>query len=359
MSSHFSEFDVRNGLWSAFGVPDYAPEWVVTIVATLVLGGLVVLPLLWFVNYASFKINADLQARVGPNRAGFAGMGQGFADGVKLLQKGHYLTPFHFVSLSVLIVFGFISLPFSEFQIWNRSELAVLLPLWMFITLSVLFIWIGMKAKGPALSSIRAVIQMISGAVPAFLCLISLLVITQNLAWESIVKHQGFSPVYWNVLTSPSAPILFLVFMGSGWVLTLSAPLEGGAFGSEIKGGLESMFAGGDLALFLFFREFLTFLWATFGVLLFLGAWCLPLRLEEQIQSPLVLFFLQSFWVGIKATALCILMKIITSASPRLRSDQITQICWRLFCPVVALCLVVHMLWFQWRVSWGSAMWGN
>ena len=64
------------------------PPWAVAVIAITFLHGAVIVPSAVVFNYLDRKITADLQARVGMNRAGPHGIGQFMADLLKLLEKG-------------------------------------------------------------------------------------------------------------------------------------------------------------------------------------------------------------------------------------------------------------------------------
>src|SRR4051812_42267593 len=74
--------------WSnSIGLPSETPEWIYALFALICTYCLVIVPSAGLMAYCDRKLSADLQARVGPNRAGPAGLLQPLADLLKHLQK--------------------------------------------------------------------------------------------------------------------------------------------------------------------------------------------------------------------------------------------------------------------------------
>src|SRR4051812_6865443 len=71
----------------ALGILNEMPLWFHSLLALIFTCCFVVIPSAAVLSYMDRKISADLQARVGPNQAGPAGILQPVADLLKLLQK--------------------------------------------------------------------------------------------------------------------------------------------------------------------------------------------------------------------------------------------------------------------------------
>src|SRR5690606_2900022 len=101
---------------------------------------------------------------------------------------------------------------------------------------------------------------------------------------SAIAASQGFLPTQWNV-ANPFQLIAFVVFLLSGLVLLSLPPLDGTSAATE--GSPETAFglSGWRLGIWRMSRFYGFFLWTLVSVVLYLGAWRLPLSFEEALKG--------------------------------------------------------------------------
>src|SRR3954454_19544048 len=230
------------------------------------------------------KVIADMQTRIGPNRAGPAGVLITLADGVKLFFKEGITPtlaerPVYLIApiLAMLPAFlAFAVIPFGTgvtiagrfvpFQVANLN-VGVLWVLAMG-SLMVYGIVLAGWASGsnyPLLGSIRSSAQMISYEVGMGLAIVAVVMYSGTLNLNGIVAAQD---KIWNVL--PQFPA-FLIYAIAGLAETNRPPFDLPEAESELVAGYHTEYSGTKFAMF-FLGEYLhTITVSAIAVTLFLG----------------------------------------------------------------------------------------
>lgn len=335
------------------------PDWVHAVLALICIYCWVVVPCGGLMFYLDRKISADLQARVGPNRAGPAGLFQPVADLLKLLQKEarkewswreNFWLSVHTMALySTLAV-----MPLGSMALLVDTEMSAFVPFWSALVLALGTMLLGLsQGSVPGwFGGIRVAAQTLAGAFPALIALLCAGARAGNFRWSILANCQGFSPWAWTFLSNPFQFIAFIVFVISGLVLLAIPPLDGGLSMSDIHGGVSSHLFGRRLSLFHFGRFFGFFFWSIISVVLFLGAWVLPHQLSEGLRSQGAYRFLaliELLWLLMKTFALMLLITWVARVNPRSRVDQITDFAWKVLSPFSLVALVGASIWAGWR----------
>jgi NADH-quinone oxidoreductase subunit H len=340
-------------LWrSVLHLPEATPAFLVAMFALMFLLFIVVVPFSALVGFLDRKLVADLQARVGPNRVGAAGALQPVADLLKLLQKPALYSSSRPSELGLLLTFFAILLstlallPLSSRGILLDTDFSVLVPLWACVAASVVAILLGEDQGVPSarLAGLRVWVQTISGVFPALLCLLAVGVETGGFRWSTILEKQGASPLSWNFVYSPFAFLAFSVFAFSGVVLT-------GAHPWASLEGLAPRLGGARYTLFSFSRFYLRFMWQALTVALFLGGPKLPAILIEPLLHggwSGAVFFLELAYMLIKILVFGSIIRLLVTVTPSVRTEQVTDLCWKVLTPAGLIALVGSALW-----GWG------
>jgi NADH-quinone oxidoreductase subunit H len=168
----------------------------ITVIVILAVFGL----LFAYLTLAERKILGRIQNRPGPNRTGWFGLLQPFADGVKALTKEdtvprdadqvlHYLAPVILVSLSLL---GFAVIPFGRHVVPVELDSAVL---FFFAAsagteLAVFMAGWASRNKYSLLAAMRALAQLISYELPLLLSFVPVIMLAGTLSTTEIVAAQ-------------------------------------------------------------------------------------------------------------------------------------------------------------------------
>ncbi len=318
-------------------VTPWAAVIAIALVAVFIFG---VLPSLYFYSYLQRKWVSDLQARVGPNRAGPAGVFQPIALAMmNLLKRGdqevgifspewiwfHIRNAILFSSLALLPIGGALALV--------NTDLSTFLVFWVILATTLCTFFLGSAQRGGLglLGASRETAQMLAGMIPAMFCLLLVSSQAPGLSWRGVSEVQGFFPHEWLILRSPGLFLAFPIFLMSGMVMMGVHP-----FGPS--NAAVSLFSGRALLLIRFSRIYAFFVWSMMASVLFLGSWRLPEGLES---GGVLTALLQTSWVFIKAVTVMLGSTLIASVLPGWRSDQTVQFSWIVLAPLALLLLLV------------------
>jgi NADH-quinone oxidoreductase subunit H len=303
---------------------------------------------------AERRVSAFMQNRYGPNRVGWEGFLQPFADVVKLVFKEdivptnaiksiHTLAPMIsiFVALTTIAVVPFghqielfgkvIPLQITDINIGVLYILA-LTSLGVYgITLSG---W-SSNSKYSLFGGIRSSAQMISYELSMGLSIVGVVLITGSLSLQDIVLHQyGWK---WNMILQPLGFIIFLV---ASFAETNRAPFDLPEAEPELVGGYHTEYSSMKFALF-FLAEYANMIVASAVIAtLYLGGWQFP-YLQDFGLPPMVVSILQMLTFAAKVAFLIFFFIWVRWSLPRFRYDQLMNLGWKVMLPLSILNIIV------------------
>lgn len=304
--------------------------------------------------YAERRVSAFMQNRYGPNRVGWEGLLQPFADVVKLVFKEdivpanavksiHTLAPMIsiFVALTTIAVVPFghqielfgrvIPLQITDVNIGILYILA-LTSLGVYgITLSG---W-SSNSKYSLFGGIRSSAQMISYELSMGLAIVGVVLLTGSLSLQEIVLHQyGWK---WNIILQPLGFIIFLV---ASFAETNRAPFDLPEAEPELVGGYHTEYSSMKFALF-FLAEYANMIVASAVITtLYLGGWQFP-YLQDFGLPPMVVSILQVLTFCAKVAFLIFFFIWVRWSLPRFRYDQLMNLGWKVMLPLSILNIIV------------------
>jgi NADH-quinone oxidoreductase subunit H len=302
-----------------------------------------------FLVWIERKVVADMQNRVGPDRAGPFGILQTVADGVKLIFKenvtprrvefGLYIAAPILALIPALLIFMVIPIgrPFMigdrEIQLvgadLNIGVLYILALSSMAVYAIVLAGW-SSGSKYPLLGSVRASAQMISYEAAMGLALVPVIIFTGTTSLTGIVDAQagetlGFLGV-WNVVLIPS----FIIFFIAGVAETNRPPFDLVEAESEIVGGYHTEYSGFRFALFFLAEYINMFNISAITVTIFFGGWHGP-----TFGTPdWISWIFPIFWFLAKTLFFVFVFVWVRASLPRMRYDQLMSFGWKRLIPV-------------------------
>jgi len=279
-----------------------------------------------FLTLLERKVLGYIQIRKGPNKVGFIGILQPFADAVKLFTKEqtfpflsnfriYYFSPVMnlFISLFLWMIIPFISV-FLNFN----------LSLLFFLRVSSLGVYTIMIAGWSSNSSysllggLRSVAQTISYEVRLALILMSFIFLILNLNLMDFFFYQSYC---WFIFLCLPLSYIWII---SGLAETNRTPFDFAEGESELVSGFNVEYRRGRFAM-IFLAEYARILFIRMiRVMLFMGGDL------NSFMFFLKLVFISFLWIWVRGTL------------PRFRYDKLIYLAWKSFLP----CSLNYLLMF-------------
>jgi NADH:ubiquinone oxidoreductase subunit H len=342
------------------GLPSGLPQWFIVTLALFSIFVFIIVPSTAFLVYIERKFGADLQARVGPNRAGPAGILQPLVDLLKLLEKDtdHYPSRREefWLGVQAMALYSTVAvIPLGSTVLLVNTDMSAFMPFLAVLVLGLGTMLLGLSqgAVPGWFGGLRMAGQTLAGAFPAMVTLLCVGVRAGGFRWSTIASSQGASPFSWAIFSDPFQFFAFAVFVVSGLVLLSVPPFEGGLSVSDIHGGVAAHLHGRFYSLFRMGRSYGFFLWCVIAAVLFLGAWNLPPSISKMLLDSEAFHLIQALELGVllmKTFALMLIVIWVARVNPRVRADQITDLSWKILSPLSLVALTGTAIWMGWRV---------
>ncbi len=315
-----------------------------------------------FSTYFERKVIGSMQARVGPNRVGPMGLGQPFADVIKLVIK-EIVVPsssnkFLFVIAPLLSLIPALAtwavIPLNDsFVIADiNAGLLYVLALTSVGVYGVILAGWATNSKYAFLGAMRSAAQIVAYEIAMGFALVGVLMAAGSLNLGDIVRAQEGG--IWNWFLIPLLP-LFLVYWISGVAETNRAPFDVAEGESEIVAGFHVEYSGVAFALFFLAEYANMVLISALTAIFFLGGWASPfegigfLSFMENIPVLSLLVTGGFHWLFIKIAFFMYSYFWYRATFPRYRYDQIMRLGWKVFIPVTIVWIFVEgiMAWMR------------
>jgi len=310
----------------------------------------IVLPLLIGVAYLTFferKVIGFIQLRIGPNRVGYRGLLQPFADLMKMLQK-EILVPTHANKYLFIIaplftlapaLVGWAVIPFDQGLVLANINAGVLY-LFAMSSLSVYGVLIAgwaSNSKYAMLGALRSAAQTVSYEIAMGFALVGVLLAANSMNITDIVLSQRGGIWHWWAL--PLLP-LFMSFWIAGIAETNRAPFDLAEGESEIVAGFHVEYSAITFGLFFLAEYASMILISAMLALLFAGGWLSPFE-GVPVLNAWFFFVPGIVWLLLKISFFLFVYLWIRATFPRYRYDQLMRLGWKVLIPVTLVWVVV------------------
>jgi NADH-quinone oxidoreductase subunit H len=332
-------------------------DWILTVARVVVVFAMMLVAVM-LVIWVERKVVADMQNRVGPNRAGPLGILVTLADGAKLFFK-EGITPitadravFLVAPMASVVpaLLAFAVIPFGTgIHVFGRDvpfqvadlNIGILWILAM-ASLAVYGVVLAGWASGsnyPLLGAIRSSAQMISYEVGMSLGLVAVLLYAGTLTMSGVVAGQarhfhvaglGWLPK-WNLFLQLPA---FLIYMISSLAETNRPPFDLPEAETELVAGYHTEYSGIKFAMFYLAEYMHMITVSAVGVTLFLGGWHGP-------QFHVVRWLWPLLWFLVKLFVVVYAMVWVRATVPRFRYDRLMNFGWKVLIPLGLLWILI------------------
>jgi NADH-quinone oxidoreductase subunit H len=312
--------------------------------------------------WAMRKVIADMQNRIGPNRAGPYGVLQTLADGIKLFFKEQSipdsadrpvfrLAPYlsilpAFLMFCVVPIGGTVSilghvtylqvvdLPIGALFILAMSGLGVY---------GVMLAGWSSGSKYPLLGSVRASAQLLSYEAAFGLAILGVLVLAGSLSTHDIVAQQHWTNA-WSFATHwfwLRTFVAFAIFLIAATAETNHPPFDLVEAEQELVGGFNTEYTGIRFAIF-FLAEFMNVItMSAIAVTLFLGGPSGPGLGFLSAGGTVNVWLMPIFWFTIKVLALLFATVWVRASLPRMRYDRLMSLGWKWLIEIAILWVLI------------------
>nr|ALO77201.1 NADH deshydrogenase subunit 1 [Alleculinae sp. ALL01] len=270
-----------------------------------------------FLTLLERKVLGYIQIRKGPNKVGFMGLLQPFADAVKLFTKEQ---TFPFLSNFVIYYFSPLVNLFISLFLWMMMPFISVglnfnFSLLFFLSVSSLGVYTIMMAGWSSNSSysllggLRSVAQTVSYEVSLALILMSFIFLSLSF---NLLDFMGSQLYVWFIFLCFPLSFMFIV---SGLAETNRTPFDFAEGESELVSGFNVEYSSGGFAM-IFLAEYAS--------ILFMSMICVMLFLGGDLVSFMFFIkvvFISFFWIWVRGTL------------PRFRYDKLMYLAWKSFLP--------------------------
>ncbi len=346
-------------MWNA--LPSLA-QYLITVLFKILILTIGVILIVAFSTYFERKVIGKMQARVGPNRVGPKGLGQPFADVIKLLTK-EVIVPsqsnrFLFIIAPLLTLIPALAawavIPVNDWFVIAdiNAGLLYVLALTSVGVYGVILAGWATNSKYAFLGAMRSAAQIVAYEIAMGFALVGILMAAGSLNIGDIVHSQRGGLSQWFLW--PLLP-LFFVYWIAGVAETNRAPFDVAEGESEIVAGFHVEYSGVAFALFFLAEYANMILISTLTAVFFLGGWASPfegIAFFEPWHDNLWIgwIFGGGFpWLFIKMAFFMYTFFWLRATFPRYRYDQIMRLGWKVFIPVTIVWIGVEgvMAWFE------------
>jgi len=303
----------------------------------------VILPVLLSVAFMTIierKQLAAHQRRVGPNTVGYYGVLQPFSDALKLILKEtiipsqsnkvlFYLAP---VSTLVFSLLGWGIIPFGQGLAISDFSLGILytLALSSLGVYGVLFAGWSANSKYAFLGSLRSTAAMISYELILSSAILIIILLTGSFNFTAIIESQQ---AIWFIV--PLLPVFIFYFIAI-LAETSRTPFDLQEAESELVAGFFTEHSSVPFVFFFLGEYSSIVLFSCITAILFLGGYNMP---EIFVNNSIV--NIQSIILGLKTCVFCFMFVWFRATLPRLRYDQLIELCWLNLLPVAVAFIIL------------------
>lgn len=333
----------------------YMPAWLTTTVECVLIGvGLLLAYALLALFYIYFerKVCAAFQCRLGPDRVGYHGLLQSFADMFKMLIKElitlNHIDRFLFALAPYLVIIASL-LAFAVLP-WGNGLQIIDFNIGIFFLIAVSSIGVlgillagwSSNNKFTLIGALRSGAQMISYELSIGLSILTMVAFAGTMSVPGIVEAQKDC---WFIFAGHvPAFIAFVIYLIAGTAETNRGPFDLPEAESELTAGYHTEYSGIHFGFFYLAEYLNLFIVSGVASLMFFGGW-MPFHVAGWDGFNMVMDYIPGIvWFLGKAIVISFIIIWFKWTFPRLRIDQLLNLEWKYLLPINLVNLVLMTL---------------
>ena len=311
-------------------------------------------------SWAERRVAARMQSRVGPNRAGPGGFYQWIADAVKLLTKEDLIPTeadgilFRAAPYFMMVGFCcvFVALPFSHRLVIADMNIGIfyILAITALIVVGIIMSGWSSNSKWSLFGAIRSAAQIISYEIPAGMALMIPVLLSGSLSTQGIIRAQGGAPWQWFIFHDPASFAAFFIYFISALAEGNRTPFDLPEAESELVSGYNTEYSGMRFSYFFLVEWGNMWVMSALATTMFLGGWQIPFVAAGYLDAATggMAVFLELLSLAIfagKTLFFVFIVMWLRWTLPRIRVDQMMNMCWKYLVPASFAGVLFVALW--------------
>ena len=320
----------------------------------------VVLLIVAYTVLAERRVLGLIQGRLGPNRVGYGGVLQPFADLLKFILKEdivpdkstrfiYFLAPViaTMAALMTMIVYPFgpeIAIPFTNITIpltIARLDIGLLYVLGI-TSIGVYGIMLAgwsSNNKYSLMGGLRSSAHMISYELALGLSLIGVIMLAGTLDLGQIVENQSaWHGTRWYILLNPLG---FIVYLIAAIAETNRVPFDLPEAETELVAGFHTEYSAMKFALFFLAEYINMFTVSMLATTLFWGGWNVPFIDLVLPRGSFLFGLISAIGFIVKVCVFLFIYIWLRGTLPRFRFDQLMSFGWKILLPMALLSIFI------------------
>jgi len=288
------------------------------------------------------KVASHIQDRIGPKRIRPHWLIQTVADMIKLLLKEDIVpkdSDKKLFKIAPYLVFAssfavFAAIPFGANFVAAPFNIGIfyIIAISSLVVLGLILGGWASNNKWSLLSAMRTAAQIVSYEIPIGLSILAVVLTVGSLSMQEIVLEQAkYGVLSWLIFRNPFLFIAFFVYFISAIAEVNRNPFDIPEAESELVAGFHTEYSGLRFAFFFFAEYVNMFAISAITATLFLGGWggFLPGSVPPLYRE----IFGTIVFIGISLFLVFVMMWLRWTL-PRLRVDQLMNLCWKYLVPI-------------------------
>jgi NADH-quinone oxidoreductase subunit H len=311
-------------------------------------------------SWAERRVAARIQSRVGPNRVGPFGFLQWVADAVKLLTKEDLIPGeadqflFRIAPYFMMVGFAcvFVALPFSHRLVIADMNVGIfyIIAVTALIVVGIIMSGWSSNSKWSLFGAIRSAAQIISYEIPAGMALMIPVLLAGTLSTQGIIRAQGGAPWHWYLFHDPASFVAFFIYFISALAEGNRTPFDLPEAESELVSGYNTEYSGMRFSYFFLVEWGNMWVMSALATTMFLGGWQIPgfsaAELDAMTGGWAVFWELVSLMIFVLKTLFFVFVVMwLRWTLPRIRVDQMMNMCWKYLVPASFGCALFVAFW--------------